>query len=60
MKKLLLMVLLTAFMLPGTADARYHEGDLIEDFSLPDTSGSLVSLSDFSDKIVCIYFWAST
>jgi len=60
MKKLLLLVILTTFMLPAATDARYHEGDSIADFSLPDTSGSLVSLSDYSDKIVCIYFWAST
>ena len=60
MKRLLLFVLLTALFIPGLAEARYRAGDLVEDFTLPDASGSLVSLSDFSDKIVCIYFWAST
>ena len=60
MKKFSLFLLLIGFVFILTADARYREGDFVEDFSLPDTSGSLVSLSDFSENIVCIYFWASS
>ena len=39
---------------------QYEAGDFVADFTLPDSGGNPVSLSDFSDNIVCIYFWAST
>ena len=34
-------------------------GDMAPDFTLPDTTGNLVSLSDFSGKYVLIDFWAT-
>jgi len=34
-------------------------GKLATDFSLPDLSGKLVSLSDFKGKYVMLHFWAS-
>ena len=36
-----------------------HVGDMAPNFSLPDTDGKLVSLSDYKGKYVLVDFWAS-
>ena len=41
------------------AAQRLAAGNKAPDFSLPDMSGKLVSLSDFQDKTVLLSFWAS-
>lgn len=41
------------------ADSNYLWGESAPDFSLPDLNGKTVKLSNFSDKVVLINFWAS-
>jgi len=42
-----------------TATAAWAANDVAPDFSLPDKSGSMVSLQDFDGQVVLINFWAS-
>ena len=42
-----------------TATAAWAAKDVAPDFSLPDKSGSMVSLQDFDGQVVLINFWAS-
>jgi peroxiredoxin len=39
------------------AQAQYQVGDHIENFTLPDTSGNMVSLYDYIDRLVVLAFW---
>lgn len=59
MKKLLGVLILSFALVPAAAFAEYMIGDHVEDFILPDTSGNMVSLYDYSDYIVVIPFWES-
>jgi hypothetical protein len=44
----------------GVALAEYQIGDLVADFTLPDTARNPVSLYDYSDQVVMIFFWDPT
>ncbi|MBU0519731.1 redoxin domain-containing protein [bacterium] len=35
----------------------YLVGETVNDFTLPDAQGSMVSLSDFPDQIIFLVFW---
>ena len=56
----MLFTLLVVIALGGTALAQYEVGDTVADFTLPDSAGNMVSLYDYSDRIVFCYFWKST
>ncbi len=61
MKKWFLPYLLILILIPVIASAqRYAVGDTVSNFTLPDSGGNPVSLYDYSNEIVLIYFWAST
>ena len=58
MKRLIALLLL--FPLIGAVSpvlGQYVVGDSVENFTLPDTSGSQVSLYDYRDRIVVLPFW---
>lgn len=59
MKKVLLMACLSVILTAGLASATYQVGDEIGDFTLNDSEGNSVSLSDFDGKVVFIFFWES-
>ncbi len=60
MKRITIFLTLLFILSFNSLAQQYVAGDYVDDFTLPDSGGSPVSLSDFSDNIVCIYFWAST
>lgn len=60
MFKRILILVIVLLSLTVTAFARYIVGDTVANFTLPDSGGNPVSLYDYSDNIVLIYFWAST
>lgn len=47
---------LLAKLVPGSGQ---HAGEIAHDFSLPDSAGKLVSLSEYRGKIVFLNFWAT-
>uniref|UniRef100_A0A7C4GHT2 Redoxin domain-containing protein n=1 Tax=candidate division WOR-3 bacterium TaxID=2052148 RepID=A0A7C4GHT2_UNCW3 len=53
-----LLVGLTA-LLPATALATLRVGDPAPDFSIPDSTGAMRSLSEFRGRVVQILFWAN-
>ena len=57
MKKLLGILILGLALVPAAVLAEYMVGEHVENFTLPDTSGNMVSLYDYSDRIVCMVFW---
>jgi hypothetical protein len=59
MKKILLLIC-GALLFYGIASAEYQIGDPVADFTLPDTARNPVSLYDYSDQIVMIFFWEPT
>ena len=58
MRRFIFLAVLLLIFCFGTAFGRYQVGETVENFTLPDSAGNLVSLSDYSDRIVAIYFWA--
>jgi len=60
MKKIFLLSAVALLIGVLQSQARYQVGDLVADFTLPDSQGNPVSLYDYSDEIVVIYFWSST
>jgi len=58
---LLFLVLILVFFSSCQSPQRsgVAPGNLAPDFSLPDTSGEIRSLSDFRGKVVLLNFWAS-
>ena len=58
MRRFILLAVLLLIICFGTAFARYQVGETAADFTLADSSGNTVSLYDYSDRIVAIYFWA--
>jgi peroxiredoxin len=47
----------TNFNLPDSS--QYQQGKLAPDFSLPNLNGTIVSLSDYKDKVVLLNIWAT-
>ena len=55
-------LLITMFLLcmPLTAHADvYQIGESVDDFTLPDLDGELVSLSDFAGNVILLNFFAT-
>jgi peroxiredoxin len=46
-------------LLPLTAFATLRVGDQAPDFTLPDSAGTMHSLSDFRGQVVAILGWAN-
>ena len=59
MKKLLTVTALL-ILVPFAAYGQYTVGTLAPDFTLNDIKGDSVSLSDYSGKVVVLYFFQST
>ena len=63
MKKLLFLIPALILSFPvfakQPAAASVKTGDIAADFSLPDSSGKTVKLSDAFDKIVMLHFWSA-
>lgn len=59
MKHTLFIAGLVLLLAAGSASAAYQVGDSIADFTLNDSDGQPVNLSDFSGKVVFINFWGS-
>lgn len=57
MGTLALVLLLTLPMLTQAQNLGYAYGDTVADFTLRDSQGVDVSLSDYPDKIVLLLFW---
>jgi hypothetical protein len=53
-----LVLFMLMIALPGVR-AVYQVGQHVGDFSLPDSQGTLHSLSDYSGQVVWINFWTS-
>jgi peroxiredoxin len=47
-------------IIAGIALAEYQYGDHVTNFTLPDTGRNPVSLYDYSDQIVMLFFWEPT
>ncbi|MCP4724779.1 MAG: redoxin domain-containing protein [bacterium] len=47
-------------LVPFAAYGQYTVGTQVPDFTLNDNSGNSVSLSDYSGKVVVLYFFTST
>ena len=58
MRRYVLVAFLMFVLCFGTASARYIVGDSVNDFTLLDAFGNEVSLSDYSDQLVVMYFWS--
>jgi cytochrome oxidase Cu insertion factor (SCO1/SenC/PrrC family) len=56
----LLSMLLFGLVAVPPAMAVYRVGDHVNDFTLPDTHGNMVSLYDYQDRIVLLAFWFYT
>jgi hypothetical protein len=58
--KALLLVLLTVLLLaPAVALAKLNVGDQAPDFTLPDSTLTMRSLSEFRGQVVAILGWAN-
>ena len=58
MKKLIVIILLVLISSLGIAYAQqYNVGDIVSDFTLPEAFGGQVSLSDYYDRIVILFYW---
>lgn len=55
----LFVVLIISVLVMGSAAGKAQEKILVPDFTLPDSEGELVSLSDYKGKVVVLNFWAS-
>ena len=49
--------LMAAVLLAATAQAQYQVGDVVGDFTLNDSNGIPVSLSDYAGHVVWLDFW---
>ncbi len=60
-KKILILIVICIplFFMPSVS-AEYHTGDHVADFTLQDSDGHNVSLSDFSGMGVVLAFWSPT
>jgi peroxiredoxin len=58
MRKLLLALVVLA--VPAILMAAPGVGDPAPDFTLPDTAGVNHSLTDYTGKVVQLFFWQST
>jgi hypothetical protein len=58
--KAVLMVVGLLALLPVLALAGPQIGDAAPDFSVPDTTGTMYSLSGFHGKVVQLFFWSNT
>ena len=47
-------------LIPVLALAGPNVGDQAPDFSVPDTTGTMHSLSEFHGKVVQLFFWSNT
>lgn len=52
-----LACLLISLVVTLPAGAVYQIGDYVANFSLPNHQGNMVSLYDYSDRIVLLAFW---
>ncbi len=59
MKTLIWVLAVIALFAPPLAAQPYHVGDPVGDFTLLDSDGNPVSLSDYPDQIVFLVFWES-
>lgn len=59
MRKLLAPFLAISLLASQPALAAYEIGDTIDDFSLPNLQGELISLTDFDGQVVLINFFAT-
>jgi cytochrome c biogenesis protein CcmG/thiol:disulfide interchange protein DsbE len=57
--KRLILILLLSLLSSCSRDKVIQEGKIVPDFSLRDTSGNNVRLSDLRGKVVLIEFWAT-
>jgi cytochrome oxidase Cu insertion factor (SCO1/SenC/PrrC family) len=57
MKKVVVLLAVVLILCVGMAFAEYQPGDHVNDFTLSDSSGNMVSLYDYSDEIVVLFFW---
>lgn len=48
-----------ALLVPATALATLQVGDPAPDFSIPDSTGTFRSLSEFRGRVVELLFWAN-
>jgi cytochrome oxidase Cu insertion factor (SCO1/SenC/PrrC family) len=53
----ILGLLLIGLVAVPPAMAVYQVGDHVNDFTLPDGQGNMVSLHDYQDRIVLLMFW---
>lgn len=56
MKNLMLAVVLICLLAPPLF-SQYQVGDPVNDFTLLDSQGNSVSLSDYPDRIMFLTFW---
>ncbi|MEO0085045.1 MAG: hypothetical protein ABIK37_00250 [candidate division WOR-3 bacterium] len=59
MKKTRLALLAGLVLLPALAMATLQVGDPAPNFSIPDSTGTFRSLSEFRGQVVQILFWAN-
>lgn len=53
----MLACLLISLIVALPAGAVYQVGDYVANFSLPNHQGNMVSLHDYTDRIVLLAFW---
>ncbi|MFH1862662.1 MAG: hypothetical protein ABH878_07600 [bacterium] len=58
MKLCCLAIILFLLIVPA-AFAQYAIGDTVADFTLIESNGDTISLSDYGDRIVFLVFWES-
>ncbi len=57
---ILLTIIMFLLVMPALSQPTYNVGDPVADFTLFNSDNEEVSLSDYSDQIICLVFWTST
>jgi len=59
MTRVLTSIALLCLLASVSFGQAYEVGDTVNDFTLPDATGNMVSLSDYPDQIIFLMFWES-